>query len=454
MPSGSSERDNRFRFRDAGPLHAKAAELGLELPWSDDVSMLLKPMRIGSRELPNRLAVHPMEACDAAADGGPSAHTVRRYSRYAAGGAGLIWYEATAVVSDGRANPHQLELGDRNVTGFAQLVDSTRATARKAYGAGHEPVLILQLTHSGRWSKPSGVPQPTIAHHNPDLDALVDIDHEHPVISDDELERLQASFVHAARLAAKAGFDGVDIKACHGYLVSELLASHTREGRYGGAFANRSRLLLDTVRLIREDVPSLLVTSRLNMYDGIPHPYGFGVDRADVTRADLTEPLELLRALHAGGCPLANISIGVPYWQPHIGRPFDRPVAGAPPSPEHPLVGVVRLIQMVGDLQRAVPELPLVGTGYSWLRHHFPNVGAGAVTAGMATLIGVGRMAFAYPDFTRDLQSHGKLEFLKSCCACSGCTQLLRAGDEAGCVVRDQEIYRLPRKPRGRASEA
>jgi 2,4-dienoyl-CoA reductase-like NADH-dependent reductase (Old Yellow Enzyme family) len=108
----------------------------------------------------------------------------------------------------------------------------------------------------------------------------------------------------------------------------------------------------------------------------------------------------------------------------------------------------VRLLQLAGELQAALPELPLVGTGYSWLRHHFPNVGAGAVSAGKTTLVGVGRMAFAYPDFARDLIEHGKLEFLKSCCACSGCTQLMRSGDEAGCVVRDREAYRLPRKRR------
>jgi len=441
MSSSASGRDTRFRYRDAESLRAKAAELDLELPWSDDVRTLLEPARVGNHVLPNRLVVHPMEACDAAEDGGPSEQTTRRYSRYAVGGAGLIWFEATAVVPEGRANPRQLYLHEGNATKFAQLVDATRKAA-------HNPVLVLQLTHSGRWSKPTGEPEPTIAHHNPDLDAMVGIGAEHPVITDADLETLQDRFVAAARLAATAGFDGIDIKSCHGYLGSELLASHTREGRYGGDLANRSRFLVDTIRRIRAEVPPLFVTSRLNVFDGLPHPYGFGVDRDHPMQPDLTEPLELLKTLHVSGCPLINISIGVPYCRPHLGRPFDRPVPGSPPSPEHPLVGVVRLLQLVGELQTALPELPLVGTGYSWLRHHFPNVGAGAVSAGQATLVGVGRMAFAYPEFARDLMEHGKLEFLKSCCACSGCTQLMRSGDEAGCVVRDREVYRLPRKRR------
>jgi len=441
MSSSASGSDTRFRYRDAELLRAKAAELDLELPWSDDMTLLLEPTRVGKHNLANRLVVHPMEACDADKDGGPGEQAIRRYSRYAVGGAGLIWFEATAVVPEGRANPRQLYLHEGNATKFAQLVDATRK-------AGHNPVLVLQLTHSGRWSKPTGEPEPTIAHHNPDLDAMVGIGVEHPVITDADLETLQDRFVAAARLAATAGFDGIDIKSCHGYLGSELLAAHTREGRYGGDLANRSRFLVDTIRRIREEVPPLFVTSRLNVFDGLPHPYGFGVDREQPMRPDLTEPLELLKTLHSSGCPLINISIGVPYCRPHLGRPFDRPVPGSPPSPEHPLVGVVRLLQMVGELQTALPELPLVGTGYSWLRHHFPNVGAGAVSAGQATLVGVGRMAFAYPEFARDLMEHGKLEFLKSCCACSGCTQLMRSGDEAGCVVRDREVYRLPRKRR------
>lgn len=448
MTDGASTRDNRFRFRNAESLRLKARELGVELPWSDDVGVLLEPVRIGSLSLPNRLVVHPMEGCDSAGDGGPGEQALRRYTRYAAGGAGLIWFEATAVVPEGRANPRQLLLNETTSAGFAKVVEATRKAARDQYGVGHNPIFVLQLTHSGRWSKPAGEPEPIIAHHNPDLDALVGIGADYPAVTDVDLDMLQDRFVAAARLAAAAGFDGVDVKSCHGYLVSELLAAHTREGRYGGEFVNRARFLLDTVQRIRSEVPSVFVTCRLNVYDAIPYPYGFGVDREDVSRPDLTEPIDLLRVLGSSGCPMVNVSLGVPYWRPHLGRPFDRPVPESPPSPEHPLFGVTRMLGLVAELQPAVPEMALVGTGYSWLRHHFPNVGAGAVLAGETTLVGVGRMAFAYPDFARDLMEHGSLEFLKSCCACSGCTQLMRSGEAAGCVVRDQQVYRLPRKPR------
>jgi 2,4-dienoyl-CoA reductase-like NADH-dependent reductase (Old Yellow Enzyme family) len=387
-----------------------------------------------------------MEGFDAEPDGAPGDLTVRRYRRYAAGGAGVIWFEATSVLADGRSNPRQLYLNDGSVAAFARLVESVRSAARNTFGSAHVPLMVLQLTHSGRWSRPGGERQPIIVHHNPTLDDVLGIDSGFPTASDDELDGLQESFLRAAHLAAGAGFDAVDIKACHGYLVSELLAAFTRDGRYGGSVENRSRFLMETVRRVREEVSSILVTSRLNAYDGLPYPYGFGTDRDEPDTPDLEEPCLLLSELHRAGLSLANISVGVPYSKPHLGRPFSWPVRGSPPSPEHPLVGVARLLEIASRLQHLVSDLPLVGTGYSWLRQYFPQVAAGAISAGDVAVSGVGRLAFAYPDFARDLMEKGRLDPDKCCLACSGCTELMRAGGPTGCIVRDREFYRLPRR--------
>ena len=92
----------RFRFRAPDALTARIAELGLDLPTTDDLSPLARRVRIGGRETPNALAIHPMEGCDGTADGKPDELTVRRYLRFARGGAGLLWFEATAVVHEGR----------------------------------------------------------------------------------------------------------------------------------------------------------------------------------------------------------------------------------------------------------------------------------------------------------------------------------------------------------------
>lgn len=449
------ERDThrRFLYRDPEELRRDMETLDLAIAWDDDPSPLLAPIRVGDRTLPNRLAVHPMEGFDAEIDGAPSELAIRRYRRFAAGGSGLIWFEATAVVEGSRSNPHQLYLHEGTVSRFEELVAETRRVAAETMGKSHQPLLILQLTHSGRWSRPDGTRRPMIAHHFDMLDRMVGIDDAYPLVTDGELDGLQDVFVDAARLALEAGFDGVDVKACHGYLGSELLGAFTREGRYGGSLENRTRLLLETVDRIQAEVPGILVTSRLNVFDGLPYPFGFGVSRDDPNEPDLTEPLVVLDRLEGLGSPLANITLGVPYCEPHLGRPFNRAVPGSPSAPEHPLVGIARLLGVTEELQKAHAGFPLVGTGYSWLRQFFPHVAAGAVRQGGVSIAGLGRMAFAYPDFARDLAEHGALDPKKVCVGCSGCSELMRAGGPSGCVVRDGDLFQLPGSKSGKVEK-
>ena len=160
----------RFHYRDAEALRRDISDLGLDIPWHDDVEPLLTTIGVADRQLPNRLAIQPMEAVDAELDGTPGELALRRYARYGAGGSGLIWFEATAVVPEGRANPRQFYLHEKNVAAFGRLVAATRTAAKDALGVDHNPMLILQLTHSGRWSRPDGPRRPVIAQHNPELD--------------------------------------------------------------------------------------------------------------------------------------------------------------------------------------------------------------------------------------------------------------------------------------------
>jgi len=431
-------RHERFKFPTLNDLLRKAEEIGVELPVSRRLEVLFEPVVIAGRKLANRFAIHPMEGFDADPEGGPGELTFRRYRRYAEGGSALIWFEATAVVPEGRSNPRQLYLHRDSVEGFKRLVEETRGRAYR----GQELFLVLQLTHSGRYSKPEGKPRPIIAHHSPVLDPQHGLPPDYPLISDNELDSLQERFVEAARLAREAGFDAVDIKACHRYLVSELLASFTRENsRYGGSFDNRTRFLRETAKRIRSEVPELVVTSRLNLFDGHPYPYGWGSSRDGKNQPDLTEPKQLIRELVRIGYPLLNVSVGNPYYNPHLGRPFDHPIAGASVPDEHPLRGVERLIHLAAEIQREFPDLPIVGTGYTWLRHYMPYVAAAVVERGWATLIGQGRGAFAYPDSVRDLLEKGEMDRHKVCVTCSACTQIMRDGGKTGCVVRDNAIY-------------
>ena len=428
---------DRFSFKTADALRLKAEALGLVLPFAEDLGNLLEPAVVGRRRVPNRIAAQPMEGCDATPEGVPSDLTIRRYERFGAGGAGLIWFEATAVAANGRANPSQLFITPASESGFRHLVDVTREAARRRFGPSHVPYLVLQLTHSGRFSRAAAAGERRAACHNPHLDreAL-------PQWSDEQLGFLVDAFVDAARLAASAGFDAVDIKACHGYLLHELLGAHTRaNSRYGGPFENRARLLMDIVAAVQTDVPEIAVAVRLNATDGVPFPYGFGMAADGSSGIDLGEPKRLARLLSAEGCVLLNVTAGIPAYGPHLNRPFDRPVAGTMPSPEHPLIGVSRLLGLGASIQTEVPSVPVVATGLSWLRQFWPSVAAGLLKAGGAQFAGLGRGMFAYPDAPADLMARGALDPVKCCIACSRCTELMRMGSTAGCAVRDHPLY-------------
>ena len=432
-------RHERFHIKTLDELREKTTALGLDIPLSEDIAALGKPLAIADKGVPNRFAVHPMEGFDANPDGAPGPLAFRRYLRYARGGFGLIWMEATAVMHEARSNPCQLYLHDKNVAGFATLVRDIRAAARERFG--HEIVLIIQLTHSGRYSRPDGVPEPIIAHRSPFLDPKHNLPADYPLVSDDYLDRLQDTYVQAARLAAQAGFDGVDIKSCHRYLIAELHASFTREGKYGGSFENRTRLLRETLQRIARTVPEVFVTTRMNAFDAISYPYGFGVDKNDYRIPDLNEPRQLVGALKTIGIPILNVSIGNPYYNPHFGRPFDFPVKGSTVPEDHPLEGIARFMGITRTLQNTYPDLPIVGSGYTWLRHLAPYAAAGALEKGDAALFGIGRGAFAYPDTPRDLLTVGKMDPAQCCVTCSGCTQIMRDGIHTGCVIRDRDIY-------------
>jgi NADPH-dependent glutamate synthase beta subunit-like oxidoreductase/2,4-dienoyl-CoA reductase-like NADH-dependent reductase (Old Yellow Enzyme family) len=429
----------RFHLKNLDGLRAEIERLGLQVPIDQDVSVLSTPLTIAGRQMPNRFSVQPMEGFDAHPDGSPGELTFRRYRRYAGGGFGLIWFEATAVLEEARSNPGQLWLHAGNVGAFRELVEVTRQAARE--GFGRDVILVVQLTHSGRYSKPAGRPRPLIAHRSPILDPQHNLPDDYPVVTDEYLDCLQDTYVEAAKLAAEAGFDGVDVKACHRYLVSELLASFTREGRYGGSFENRTRLLHETLARIKAEVPGVFVTTRMNAYDAMRYPYGFGVDRDDWMTPDLAEPIALVRILCEIGIPILNVTIGNPYFNPHIGRPYDFPIKGFLLPDEHPLAGLARFMSITRQVQEAFPDLPVIGSGYTWLRHLMPYVAAGVIASGGATVLGIGRGAFAYPDTPRDVMETGQMDPARCCVTCSACTQIMRDGGKTGCVVRDSAIY-------------
>ena len=284
--------ETMFHYQTAEELRQAAQEEGVTLPLGGDLSPLGQELEVQGVKLPNRVAIQPMEGCDGTADGKPGELTLHRYDKFARSGAGLLWEEATAVWEEARANPRQLWIKEENVGAFQAMNQRIRELSQKENGFA--PVIIMQATHSGRYSKPQGVPAPLIAYNNPLFEKDSPIPQER-IVSDDYLHRLVERMGEAARLAQQAGFDGIDLKSCHRYLGSELLSAYNRPGDFGGSFENRTRFLRESVQAAKAAVTGgFLITSRLNVYDGFPYPYGFGVSTKGGLEPDLTEPLKLV----------------------------------------------------------------------------------------------------------------------------------------------------------------
>jgi 2,4-dienoyl-CoA reductase-like NADH-dependent reductase (Old Yellow Enzyme family) len=409
---------------------------GYDLGVSDNIKILAEPVNLGGKTAPNALAAHPMEGGDSDERGAPTELTFRKYERVSAGGIGLVWLEAVSVCQEGRSNPGQLYITEETLSGFKEL--ARRIYAKAVPGA--RPVTILQLNHSGRYSKPDGVSAPIIAGRKTELDERLKLPADYPLVSDDYMDALTEKFVKAAVLAKEAGFDGVDIKACHGYLLHDFFSCFDRAGKYGGSFENRTRLLLDIIDKVREAVndPDFIIASRINLYDALPVSRGWGTDPGDFSKIDLSEPVKLAEELVARGTFLINVTMGNPYFAPHINRPYD---LGAYMPEEPPLEGTYRLIYNTAELQKRVPEAKIVGVGYSWLREFSPYVAAWALETGGASLIGYGRQFIAYPDFAKDIIETGRMQKNKVCVACSKCAALKRDKGLCGCVVRDSAAY-------------
>jgi 2,4-dienoyl-CoA reductase-like NADH-dependent reductase (Old Yellow Enzyme family) len=459
-----------FKYKTGEDLLAGAKDLGVDaqVRLSEDVESLFQPATVAGRRVGNRLAIHPMEGCDAEPDGSPGELTFRRFARFGAGGAKLIWGEACAVCPEGRANPRQLAVSERKLSSFGHLAQLARTSHVEANGRDDDLLVGLQLTHSGRYS----FERPVLAQHDPLLDPRTVVDKttgtlvgpDYPLISDSDLDRLQDRYVDAAALAARAGFDFVDLKQCHRYLLNELLAARLREGKYGGSFANRTRFIREVTARIRETSPGLILATRLNVFDGLPYTKGpdgigvpcafevpvqtaWGTDSLDPTRPDLAEPLRLIALLVEWGISLLNVSLGNPYASAHLLRPFENPPPDGYETPEHPLAGVARHFTCTAEVQKRFPSLIVVGSGYSWLQEFAFRAGAANVAEGRATFVGIGRGALSQPDFARRLALGMPLDPRRICRTFSFCTALMRSKHNnlgqfaTGCPPFDKEVY-------------
>lgn len=449
-------------------LRDRFAVLGIEVPVDAEVEpggpmaepLVVRDGSAGERTIGNRLAVLPMEGWDGTADGRPTDLVRRRWRRFGSSGAKLVWGgEAVAVEPAGRANPRQLVIDRSTAPALAALRDDLVEAHRDAHGRVDDLVVGLQLTHSGRWSRPFGPPAPRIALRHPVLDGRVGAD-DASVLADDELDALVDRFVDAAVLAADAGFDFVDVKHCHGYLLHELLAARDRPGRYGGELDRRLRFLTTVTEAIRAARPGLAIGVRLSAYDSAPFEAGpdgrgravpapgwtpFG-GTSDGSGIDLDEVHRMLARLTELGIAMVCVTGGSPYANPHLQRPAYFPPSDGYAPPHDPLLDVARMIGVAAELARAHPSIAIVGSGYSYLQDFVGHVAQAVLRRGDAASVGLGRMMLSYPTLPADLLAGRPVDRRSICRTFSDCTTAPRHGLVSGCYPLDEEYRDRPER--------
>lgn len=253
--------------------------------------------------LSNRVVVAPMCQYSADANGNPTDWHLAHWTQYVIAGAGLLIVEATAVEENGRLSTACLGLySEENERHLAALLQRVRRFGRTP--------IVVQLNHGGRkasralpWEEPRTL---SAAHGGwrvlgPSKTPFDTGWPEPDEMTRDDIARVVDAFASSAARAVRAGFDGIEIHAAHGYLLSSFLSplANHRSDTYGGRPENRRRLTLEVFEAVRAVCPNdMPVGLRLNGTDWVDG--GISVEEAS----------DLAAALARIGCDFIDVSSG------------------------------------------------------------------------------------------------------------------------------------------------
>ncbi|NVN99961.1 MAG: NADH:flavin oxidoreductase/NADH oxidase [Geobacteraceae bacterium] len=290
------------------------------------MSHLFEPLALRSINLPNRIAVSPM--CQySSVDGFANDWHLVHYGSRAAGGAGLVITEATAVIPQGRISPQDLGIwDDRHVDFLARIVHFIK---QRGSVAG------IQLAHAGRkasspppWENRSVTLTGAEGGWPISAPSAIPFDNCSVIptaLSGAGIEEIVTAFVQAARRALLAGFQIVEIHAAHGYLLHQFLSplSNQRTDQYGGSFENRTRLLREIVTAVRGEWPdNLPLFVRISATDWVEG--GWDIDQSiELVRQLLPLGVDLIDCSSGGSMPQARIPLGAGY-QTHFAEQIRR----------------------------------------------------------------------------------------------------------------------------------
>jgi len=340
---------------------------------------LCQPFRIGQMDLRNRVVLPPMVTLYGSDMGYVTERTRSYYEARARGGAALIIVEGTYVHKGGHTRPNQLAIcSDSYVAGMSKLVEVIHKHGAKA---------ALQLDHGGRMakSKLSGM-QPVAP--SPLAIPGGEIPRE---LSTNDIELLVGFFSAAALRAKKAGFDGIEIQAAHGYLIDQFLSPYSNKRRdvYGGDVRNRARFLIEVIRATKEvlgkDYP---VWCRI---DG--REYGV---QPGITLCDAQETAQMAQQ---AGCDAIHVSAAGPE---------------APTVRTTPIFSSAVIEELCEGIKQSV-TVPVIAVG-----RITPDAGEKMLEEEKTDLIAIGKGMLADPELPNKALSD-RLDDINPCIVCMRC---------------------------------
>jgi 2,4-dienoyl-CoA reductase-like NADH-dependent reductase (Old Yellow Enzyme family) len=357
----------------------------------------------------NRLVAQSMEINSATAGGGVGPETIERYQQLSRGEWGIVFVEAISITGEYLARKNGLVINRENLDGFKRLVDAFKKIDDKS-------ILMFQITHSGRKSGDFS-----------NRIKAYDDDEKIPVITEGGLNEIRDLFLESAVLAQEAGADGVDIKACHGYLLGEFFRPlNSRVDGYGGTVEERGRFLAAIISSIISSIKvkfaDFIVGTRISLYEGIRG--GCGTNGPDEVIEDLGDILKVLSVIADAGVDFFNVSAGIPTVTPNLTRPS-----------EDSIFNLYHHFRYAKSVKDAFPDVATIGSAYSVGMGDAINFAKENVGKGYTDFAGFGRQNLADPLFPKKLMDapHSK-DSIDYCLLCGGCSGLLRKQKKVYCI--------------------
>ncbi|MET9042753.1 MULTISPECIES: NADPH-dependent 2,4-dienoyl-CoA reductase [unclassified Streptomyces] len=357
---------------------------------------LLTPLDLGFTTLPNRVLMGSMHVGLEEAERGFE-RMAAFYAARARGGVGLIVTGGIAPNEAGR--PYE---GGAKLTTEAEAEQHSVVTEAVHREGGR---IAMQLLHFGRYAYHRDLVAPSA------LQAPISPFVPH-ALTGAEVEQTIEDYARAARLARRAGYDGVEIMGSEGYLINEFIAAHTnrREDGWGGSYENRMRFPVEIVRRVRAAVgEDFIIVYRLSMLDLVPGG------------STLDEVVTLAKAVEAAGATIINTGIG---WHeariPTIATSVPR---GAYTWVTKKVMGAV--------------SVPLVTTN----RINTPELAEQLLAEGHADMVSLARPMLADPEFVAKAEA-GHPETINTCIGCNqACLDHTFSGQITSCLVNPRACH-------------